>query len=38
MTREEIREAIDFFMDVILGEYPVDEREEKLYLHWTVLP
>ncbi len=31
MTREEIRQAIENFMDVILGDHPVDEREAKLY-------
>ena len=31
MTRDEIREAVEYFMDVILGDHPVDEREEKLY-------
>lgn len=32
MTREEIRQAIELFMDAIEGEYSVDERELNLYL------
>ncbi|MGD9629077.1 MAG: hypothetical protein AB7V18_07520 [Pyrinomonadaceae bacterium] len=32
MTREEIRQAIEFFMDVVEGEYSVDERELNLYV------
>jgi hypothetical protein len=32
MTRDEIRQAVEFFLDVVLGDLPVEEREENLYL------